>query len=219
MSEDSAAAQRNRQWFIVGRWQEYDGELRANLLRIIGIGAFYGVELLNRYGVNLGFVHLEPVVNEKFHQVVTLIAAGWVMVALATLFCLRTQIFPPLLKFATTTADIVFLTGLLMIADGPRSPLVIGYFLVIVLAALRLQLRLVWFASVGSMLGYLWLLGFVKWFDQREVKIEALPRYHQIIFLLGLALTGIALGQLIRRVRAMAEHFAVRVEASEAAKT
>ena len=35
-----------RQWFIVGRWQEYDGESRANLLRIAAVGAFYVLELL-----------------------------------------------------------------------------------------------------------------------------------------------------------------------------
>ena len=38
-----------RQWFIVGRWQEYDGESRANLLRMGAVGAFYIVELLRFY--------------------------------------------------------------------------------------------------------------------------------------------------------------------------
>ena len=202
-----------RQWFIVGRWQEYDGELRANFLRIVGIGAFYVVELLNYYGLNLGFLHLEPVgENAKFHQVVTLLAAAWAMLALATLYCLRMRVFPAYLKFVTTGADIAFMTGLLMIADGPRSPLVIGYLLVIVLAALRLQLRLVWFATLGTMAGYLCLLGYVKWFDQRVPNLSV-PRYYELIFLIGLALTGIALGQLIRRVRAMAEDFAKRIAA------
>ena len=33
-----------RQWFIVSRWQEFKGEGRANLLRLIGIAVFYAVE-------------------------------------------------------------------------------------------------------------------------------------------------------------------------------
>ena len=37
----------DRQWFIVERWQEYEGEGRANLLRIVAIGSFYTVHLLN----------------------------------------------------------------------------------------------------------------------------------------------------------------------------
>ena len=41
MASDPSAARDDREWFIVGRWQEYEGEARANLLRIAGIGAFY----------------------------------------------------------------------------------------------------------------------------------------------------------------------------------
>ena len=78
-----------RQWFIVGRWEEYEGESRANLLRIISIGAFYIVELLNHY-------YFE-VVDERFHQTVTALAVAWTMVALATHLCLRRRIFPPAL--------------------------------------------------------------------------------------------------------------------------
>src|SRR5262245_53412598 len=45
----AAASPGDRQWFIVGRWQEYEGEARANLLRIVAVGAFYVVELLRFY--------------------------------------------------------------------------------------------------------------------------------------------------------------------------
>ena len=42
---------RDRKWYIVERWQEYKGEGRANLLRIIGIGSFYIVHLMNYHGL------------------------------------------------------------------------------------------------------------------------------------------------------------------------
>jgi len=208
-----------RQWFIVGRWEEYEGEGRANLLRIIGIGAFYTIELLNYYGFRLGPIELPAVVDEQFHQTVTALAVAWTMVALGTLLCLRRQIFPPALKYVTTGADILLLTGILMVADGPRSPLVIGYFLVIALAALRFQLRLVWFGTLGAVVGYLVLLGYAKWFAGREESIFgprdlAVPRYHQLIFLVGLAMCGIVLGQVIRRVKGMAAEFAERLQAA-----
>jgi hypothetical protein len=210
ITADSEVAR--RQWFIVERWEEYDGENRANLLRIIGIGAFYFVELLNRY-------YFE-VVDERFHQTVTALAVAWTMVALGTLLCLRRQIFPPALKYVTTGADVLLLTGILMVADGPRSPLVIGYFLVIALAALRFQLRLVWFGTLGAMAGYLVLLGYAKWFAGREESLLGprditVPRYHQLIFLVGLALCGIVLGQAIRRVKAMAAEFVSRIETAQ----
>jgi hypothetical protein len=139
------------------------------------------------------------------------------MVALATLLCLRRQIFPAALKYVTTAADVLLLTGILMVADGPKSPLVIGYFLVIVLAALRFQLQLVWFATLAAMAGYLVLLGYARWWAGREESLLGprdltVPRYEQLIFLLGLALCGIVVGQVIRRVKVMASEFARRLD-------
>jgi hypothetical protein len=213
---ESGAATRERQWFIVSRWQEYEGEARANLLRIICVGAFYIIELIN-HGVQIGALQLPQVVDDRFHQSMTGIAVAWTMVALVTLVCLRQHIFPAALKFATTGCDIVLLTTVLMIADGPRSPLIVGYFLIIALAAMRLSLRLVWLATLGSMAGYIFLLGYVKCYvaAEREAAMSV-PRYWQMIMLVGLALEGVILGQMIRRVRAMADDFARRLEQQRA---
>lgn len=200
-----------RQWYIVGRWQEYEGEARANLLRIIGIGVFYAVELLNYYGLRLGWLELPPVegVDQRFHQAVTAVAAAWVLTSLGVLFCLRRQIFPAGLKYFSTAVDIVSLTTVLMLADGPRSPLVVGYFLIVALAGLRFSLPLVWSATCGSLVAYLFLLGYAKWFaaPERNLRVE---RYQQLIMVLAIGLSGIVLGQIVRRVRHMAEDYAAR---------
>jgi hypothetical protein len=206
-------ARADRQWFIVGRWQEYAGEARANLLRIAAIGAFYAIELVNYHGVDLGPLQIPAAAGETFHEFATALAVAWTMVALATMLCLRAQVFPAALKYVTTACDIILLTTLTAAADGPRSPLVVGYFLVIVLSTLRFQLRLVWCATLGSMAGYLCLLGYARWFagPDRELSV---PRYQQLIVLVAMALAGIVLGQVIRRVRAMALEFAERLEAA-----
>ena len=214
-SGDSLAAggpsHRDRQWFIATRWQEFEGEARANLLRIVGIGSFYIIELLNYYGLRLGFLELAPVagVDRRFHLTISLLAAAWTLVSLGIMVCLRARIFPAALKFVSTGCDVVFLSCMLMAADGPKSPLVVGYFLVLTLAALRFSLPLVWFATLASMGGYLWLLGYVKWWANpaRGLRIE---RYQQLILLLALALTGVVLGQIVRRVRRLAEDYAAR---------
>lgn len=198
----------DRHWFIVSRWQQYEGEARANVLRIAGIGAFYLVELVNYYGLNLGFVELPKVVDARFHQTVTALAVAWTMAALGFLLCLRERYFPWHLKFVSSGCDIVLLTAVLAVADGPRSPLVVGYFLLIALATLRLSLSLVWFTTAGTMGGYLFLLAYARWFTERDIRVA---RYSQIIFLLALALTGVVLGQVIRRVRRLAREFADRV--------
>ena len=191
------------QWFIVGRWQEYEGESRANLLRIAGIGIFYGVEVAN---------YSAGVVDRPFHQAMTALALTWAMVGLGVLFCLTQHVFPASLKFLSTAADLVLLTAILMLADGPKSPLVVAYFLLIVLATLRFSLRLIWFASLGSISSYMFLLGYAQWFTERDLRVA---RYQQAIILLALALTGIVLGQVIRRVRKIALEYAARVAAEK----
>ena len=66
----------DRAWYIVGRWEEYEGETRANLLRVVAVAAFYVIELINYYGVDLGFIHLPKIRDAAFHQTVTAIAAA-----------------------------------------------------------------------------------------------------------------------------------------------
>ena len=202
-----------RHWYIVGRWQEYDGEWRANLIRTVSIGAFYAVELLGFYGVNLTWLHIEPEFARQFHLAISALAAAWIIVAFGTFYCLRMGIFPAALKYVTTGCDLVLLTAMIGAASGPRSPLVMGYFVILAVAALRLQLRLIWCATLGALAGYLMLLGLAKWQDvwfglpHRELGV---PRYTQLITLLALAMTGITLGQVTRRVKTMCEDYARR---------
>lgn len=204
----------DRDWFIVGRWQEFAGEERANLLRTIGVGLFYIIELINRYGVHLSFLQIEATADRDFHLAATGLAVTWALVALFTLLCLRSQVFPGALKYITTGCDIVLLTTIIALGNGPRSPLVLGYLLIIVLAGLRFKLRLIWCATIASIAGYLFLLGYAKWnIAGRELSV---PRYEQLIVLLSLALAGVILGQIIRRVRSMAEDYARRLKAAQA---
>jgi hypothetical protein len=41
VTTESLELTKERRWFIASRWEEYEGEGRANLLRMIGIAAFY----------------------------------------------------------------------------------------------------------------------------------------------------------------------------------
>lgn len=201
--------QGDRPWFVIGRREEFAGEQRANLLRFIGLVCFYAIELINHHGLQLGFLQMPPVegVDERFHTAVTALVAAWAMLGLGVLVCLQNGIFPPLLKYVSTGCDIVLLTGILIIADGPSSPLVVGYILLIVLSALRFNVRLVQFAAVAAMLAYLLLNGYARWFTDRDIGV---PRYSQLIMLLAFGLTAVVLGQMIRKTRQMAAEYAQR---------
>ena len=149
----------DRAWYIVGRWEEYEGEARANLLRLAAVAVFYAIELINYYGVDLGFIRFPRVRDPAFHQTVTAIAVAWVLLGAGVHLWLRMHLMPAALKYVATGLDVVLLTLLLMVADGPRSPLVVGFFLIPAMAMLRFQLRLVWLATIAAMLGHAWLPG------------------------------------------------------------
>lgn len=197
MSADSA----DRRWFIVARWQEFEGEGRTNLLRVLAIAGFYANHLI--WYISLA----EPAEADiRFHRLATLIAAGWVFLSLAVLVALQRRFLPAALKYATTLADLLLLTALAGLGRGPDSPLVHGYFLVIAAAALRFNLPLVWCSTLGAMACYLALVGArdKTWFDPQH----ATPVVDQLALLLSLGLTGIVMGQVMRRVRQMAQEYA-----------
>jgi hypothetical protein len=203
----ATASNSDRQWYIVGRWQEYEGESRANLLRIVAIGAFYLVQLVQFYGFST-----RNAADTLFHQRATGLAVAWTMVALAVLVCLRQRIFPAALKYCSTACDLALLTAVAALAAGPHSPLVLAYFLIIVLAALRFSLGLVWFTTLGAMAAYWLLVGIEdakssRWFDGQH----AVPPVEQLLTLLSLGMTGIVCGQVVRRVRGIARQYAERI--------
>lgn len=200
-------ASQQRQWYIVRRWQEFDGESLANVLRLITIGVFFLVQLLHFYGLATPSER-----DVLFHRAATGLAAAGSFLSLAVLVCLRRGIFPAALMYVSTGADLLLLSVLAAVGGGPNSPLIFAYFLIIALAALRYRLPLVWFAALGSMAGYLTLVGFKddRWFDARHV----VRPVEQLMMLASLALTGVVLGQIIRRARHLAEEYSQRVSSS-----
>ena len=212
MSANEMVQQSERQWYIVGRWQEFEGEGRANLLRIVSVGAFYVVQLIQRYWL----FDDDAKSAASFHAAATAIAVAWSVLAMAVLLCLRSRVFPAWLKYISTTCDLVLLTALATIANKADSPLVYVFFMIIVLAGLRFSLPLVWFATVGSMLGFMVLVAVTdrQWFDaNHEVAVHV-----QLITLLSLVMAGILVGQILRRTRGMANEFAERLTTSESTK-
>lgn len=203
----------DRQWFIVNRWQQYESERRANIIRVIGILVFYSLELANYHGIRLGFFEWPKLdgVTQDFHVSMTMIAVAWTAISLAVLVCLRRQWFPRGLIYATLMADLALLTLVLLTADGPASPLIVVYFLILALAATRFSLVLIRMATAMAGLCYLFLLGAARWGDLGV----SVPRHQQAIVLLSLILTGVILGQVVRRARAAAEEYARRMGESE----
>jgi hypothetical protein len=193
-------------WTAAQRVEAWAGELRVNMIRLAAIVAFYGHHLFNQYLLRQEF-------PPRYTLAVTGIAVVWALGALALHVALNGQWMPLGLRFAAVGFDAVMTTSLLLISDGPRSPLVVLLFLVVATAPLRIDLRLVWTATLLALVSYAFVCGHAKW-KRPEWQI---PRRQQVVTALAIAAAGFLAGQAVRQSRRFALDYADRVRPEEPA--
>ncbi len=193
-------------WHVTARLAALRGEERANALRVLGVTVFYAIEVLNYRGLAIGPIQVPSVegVDATFHAASTALAVAWMAVAAAVLVAVKNRIFPPVLQYVSTGADLMLLTGVLMLADGPKSPMLLVLFLVVVLAGLRLSPALVAYATGGAVMSYLFVLGEVA---QRRPDLRVPPHW-QITTVAALVLCGVVVWSILAQVRRAVEAYA-----------
>jgi len=91
--------------------------------------------------------------------------------------------------------------------------MVAAYFVLIAFACMRFSLGLVRCATLGSMISYMAVNGYARWYAAPELQAQiSVPRFHQALVLLALGMTGVVLGQSIRRARALSTDYADRLQ-------
>src|SRR4051812_11630376 len=148
----------NNSWHDATRIEAWAGEIRVNAIRLVALVIFYA-----RHLIEFALAKPDAPVRGPYHLRVTLVVGAWACIAIVLHFRLRARRITPALKYAIVAFDLSMVTLLCMIAGGPKTPLVMLYFLVIATAPLRLSLRLVYLTTAGAMLGYLGLLAFYVW--------------------------------------------------------
>lgn len=157
----SATTEMSSDWRAVLRREEHRGETRAAALRIVGVLLFYLVHVLHRHGYDIGPLVAVPVaVDDAAHAIVTTVTTITVLTSLSVIVLLELRYFPAWLKYLTTALDTMMLAAALAAVDGPSSPLMVAYFPVLVLSAVRFSRALVRFATSASILSYLGLVAF-----------------------------------------------------------
>jgi hypothetical protein len=200
------------QWDDARRIEAWAGEVRVNLIRLAAIVAFYGYHLINVF-----LVSGNEGLRGTYHATVTTLVMAWAATVMLLYFCLSRRYVPPWLKYASTLWDIFLITGLIALTkDKPTSPLLVLYFVVIASSGLRLSLRLVYAATLGSIAAYLFLLGFYAfWVIGAEAYYGKegfrIPRSHEVIFVLALGATGICAGKVVRQARRLVEGYPVTI--------
>lgn len=200
-------------WHVFQRWQQYDAELRVNLVRILSIGVFYLIHLANhslpradawlRSTIQLPPLPIDDRLGDSRHYAVTALAFAWLMLALVIHTLLRNRTFPHWLPAVSVAADSLLLTAILLLSSGAASPLVSGYYLIIVMAGLRYDLRLVRGTAICTLAGYLFVLGATRWpmgiLEQQP--LPTVPRYHQLMMMSAMILLAVTVGQMVRQIQ------------------
>ena len=193
-------------WDDARRLESWAGEFRLNLIRLIAIAGFYGYHLLDTYLLRPDD---EEIVG-RYHTQITILALAWAVGALAMHLYLVNRWVPAALKYIATTWDLVMVTALLMIGQDPHNLLTVLYVVVIAAAALRLDLTLIYTATLGSMLAFLFFHGYIRYWLEWE-ESSRLSHAQQTLFLLALAVTGLIAGQVVRQARRLAQGHPVTV--------
>jgi hypothetical protein len=191
----------------VGQWLPVAADVRGNVVRMIAIAGFYGVHLLNVYWPGFQQSTTESVagvaelpVSATVHLSVSVLVFAWLMQAMGVHLSAMTQPLTRGLALAVVCGDVLWLTAALCLSTGAAGPLVAGYFLIIALAALRLDLWLIRWATVAAVAGYVFVLGATRWPVGllKEIEVSSVPRYHQLMTIVALVLMGILIGQIVR---------------------
>jgi hypothetical protein len=192
-------------WKDVTRAEAWAGEIRVNLVRLVAILLFYARHLLE-------FFMSDPAapVRGRYHVAVTVVVLAWVFEAIILHIRLSRRHYHDWTKYVAVVWDAAMITLLCVIAGGPKTPLMLLFFALIVSAPLRLSLELVYAATASAMAGYLVVLGYYAWYKigyQIYYSTPGLriPRSEEVIWLLSLLVCGLMAGQGVRQVRRLTQ--------------
>ena len=178
------------------REEEYEGERKITVLRNLALVLLYLNELLD--------FHVLGAVDAGFHRSVTLLTVGYGAAAAAFWLLVRRGVYRRWFKYAAMLSDALFLTLVLAVADGPSSPLVPLYYLLIAVSALRYNRKAVLAAAVYSAAAFLGLQ-FHALAARPAVAAAPAAAVLQVICLL---LMGLAAGYVVHQLRGLVSRFA-----------
>jgi len=169
------------------RRETWAGDQKANRIRLVAVGLFTINELVN--------YHVLHVVDLRFHVGSLVIVALWTVATMLFSILLREHIWPRATSYIIACADVLLLTWLLFLGHGPKSPLVVLYFLIIALSGMRVDPVVCLFTAAAATVGYGAVLQFAK---QRRPEF-LVPPYHAVIVALSLLLMGVVMAHLAGR--------------------
>ncbi len=171
-----------------GRWARRRPALAATL---VALALFYTNHLASLYVLQL------PGEAGAFHLFTTGLVLLWALGAAVFQHLSRRLHHSPVVTYGWATMDVLLFTGFLLVADGPRSSVLIGYPLLVAGTALRFRVGLVWYVAGVCLLGYTGLVLDAHWYRSQFIPA---PKTH-LPFVLSLGIMALIQHLFLRRIR------------------
>jgi hypothetical protein len=193
-------------------------DYRANVVRMIAVGVFYSLHTVhylanqsnqnsNAWSSVFEFLQLssDVPISARVHLAISFLVVAWMGLAAIVHRSLFEAHPPRWLPSLSVCLDVGLLTAALVLSTGVRSPMYCGFVLIIMLVALRLNLTMVRWTTVLSLVGLLIVLGASKW--PRGLLLDhplpTIPRHHQLMIGASIILAGLIAGQWVRQTRSL----------------
>jgi serine/threonine-protein kinase len=139
------------------------------------------------------------------HIAVILVLVFWLIISLLCQRGLENERHAHWVRLVWSAADPITLTGILLIAQGFDSPLLVLYPTLIAASGFWLRVPLVVTTTGASLLGYLVLL-----MDANRRGLSRVPSHWHILAVVGIVVTGFSIVYLVNRVSALTRFYEQR---------
>lgn len=174
----------------------------ALALRLAALAGFYVVELVN-YAINRNSLEFR-----SFHLKISAVMTVWAVVSVVLQQGLKSPRWSMYACFLWGTLDALLLTGVLLIADGVASPLVVGYFLLIAGSGLWFRVRFVWYMTLLLLVSYsLLIVHFYGFWEPQIARQFNLKWDRHVLFIVAMLVMANIVGYLVDRVRALSSFY------------
>jgi len=144
----------------------------------------------------------------SFHWPIITLLAVWTMISIVCQQFLNSRRWSFPARYVWGTLDSLLLLAVLLVADGIASPLVVGYWLLIVGAGLWFRVRFVTFMTVWSLISYGVLVADFYCRRTGQFRERFDPNFDRhVINVLAIILLGAAVAYLVHRVRTLSSFY------------
>jgi len=182
----------------IWRWARREPALASRLGAML---VLYSVETANYY---LG------VVAGRLHWSITAVLLVWALLSVLFQRLLHHPKYAQAARFGWAATDVLGQTGVLLVADGVASPMVIGYLLIIAASGLWFRVRLVYFVTAASLMAYGALVSI--WYAPPATQPPpfVIRADRHVYFMVGMAVLGCIVAYQVSRVRALSRYYESR---------